>query len=200
MSGHQIKPSPPAARAGVDAGAMKEARRRQRRRRVTGAFVIVLTAFAVVVALDRGDHSLRPVQPPSGQPTQVLALDNGTLFSQPPYMGVSCRAPNSIACDRVGLTIWLRQPARAITAAIEGRTFRLDNPAWSGPPRHGQRTVFAGFLQPAGITTRLGVTTQQGTHWDGSNGPDPLVALTITRSGQPATQAWVNVHLMAGWG
>jgi hypothetical protein len=167
---------------------------------VTVAFGIVLMAFAMVVALGRGGHSLRAVRPATGQPSPLLALDNGTLFSQPPYMGVSCGVANSIACDRVGLTIWLRRPAQAVIAAIAGSTFPLDNPAWSGPPRHGQRTVFAGFLHPAGITTRLGVTTEQGTHWDGSDGPDPLVTLTITRLGQPATQAWLTVHLMAGWG
>jgi hypothetical protein len=116
-------------------------------------------------------------------------------------MGVACGVPNSIACDRIGVTVWLRRPARAVTATIADSTVRLDNPTWSGGRHHGQRTLFAGFLQRAGITTRLGMTTEQGAYWDGGgDGPDPLVVLTITRPGQPATQAWVNVHLMAGWG
>lgn len=190
-----------AAQVGVDAGVIKEARRRQRRRRATVALMMLLVGIGVVVAFGRSGQPLRPTQPAARQPSPVLALDNGALFSQPPYMGVACGVPSSIACDRIGLTVWLRRPARAVTATIADRTFRLDDPTWSGARHHGQRTVFAGFLQPAGITTRLGVTTEQGTYWDGSgDGPDPLVVLTITQPGQPATEAWVNVHLMAGWG
>jgi hypothetical protein len=190
----------PTTHADVEDGVIKEARRRQRRRRATVAFVIVLAALGVVVAFGRSGRPLRASGPGTGRPGPVLALDNDALFSQPPYMGVSCGVPNSIACDRIGLTVWLRSPARAVAATIAGRTFRLDNPTWSGALHHGLRTAFAGFVQPAGITTRLGVTTEQGTHWDGSDGPDPLVVLTIARPGQPATQAWVAVHLTAGWG
>jgi len=190
----------PATDADVEDGVIKEARRRQRRRRATVVFVIVSAALGVFVTFGHTGRSLRSTGPTAGRPGPVLALDNDALFSQPPYMGVSCGVPSSIACDRIGLTVWLSSPARAVTATIAGSTFHLDDRAWSGPLHHGQRTVFAGFLQPAGITTRLGVTTERGTHWEGSDGPDPLVIVTITRPGKPATQAWVNVHLMAGWG
>ena len=71
---------------------------------------------------------------------------------------------------------------------------------WSGRARHGLRTQFAGFLQPAGISSRLGVTTERGEHWDGSGTPAPLVMLEITRPSQAPVQAWTNVPLMAGWG
>jgi hypothetical protein len=161
---------------------------------------MLLVGVGVAVAFGRSGEPSRPTEPVVRRPSPVLALDNGALFSQTPHMGVACGVPNSIACDRIGLTVWLRRPARTVTASIADTTFRLDNPTWSGPRHHGQRTVFAGFLRPAGITNRLGVITEQGSYWDGSDGPDPQVVLTITRPGQPATQAWVNVHLMAGWG
>jgi hypothetical protein len=122
-----------ASRVGVDAGVIREARRLQRRRRATVALVMILMAFGVVVAFGPGGRSVRPAGPAHSQPSPVLALDSGALFSQPPYMGVSCGVANSIACDRIGLTVWLRRPARAVTAMIAGSAFRLDNPTWSDP-------------------------------------------------------------------
>ncbi len=128
-----------------------------------------------------------------------VVLDSRLLFSQAPYMGVACGIPNSIKCDRIGLTVWLRQPAVSVIASLGGRSFVLSDPMWSGPVHRGERTQFAGFLQPAGITTRLGVTPQ-GTHWNGSDGPSPLVMLQINRRRGRPLQAWVNVFLAAGWG
>jgi hypothetical protein len=115
-------------------------------------------------------------------------------------MGVACGVPNWIGCDRIGLTIWLRRPALAITANIDGRSFQLNNPIWSGPEQRGLRTRFAGFLRPAGITTTMGVTAQPGAHWAGANAPDPFVNLLITEPDQRTIQSTVNVPLMAGWG
>lgn len=155
---------------------------------------------AAYVAFGPGHGTSHPAGAGTGLPQLALALDANALFSQSPYMGVACHIPNSIACDRIGLTVWLRRPALSVTATIAGRSFSLENRMWSGPARHGLRTQFAGFLQPAGITSRLGVTTERGTHWDGSGTPAPLVMLEITRPGQAPIQAWTNVSLMAGWG
>jgi hypothetical protein len=68
-------------------------------------------------------------------------------------MAVACHIPNSIACDRVGLAVWLRHPALSISATIAGAPLQLNNPDWSGPARHGRRRMFAGFLHPAWIGT-----------------------------------------------
>src|SRR3954453_23491694 len=59
--------------------------------------------------------------------------------------------PNSFACDRVGLAVWLREPAVKVDAEIAGQRLQLDDPEWSGPAKEGQRAEFAGFLQPAGL-------------------------------------------------
>jgi hypothetical protein len=66
-------------------------------------------------------------------------------------MGVSCRTPNSFACDRVGLAVWLREPAVRVDAAIADQELEPDDPEWSGPAEDGERRMFAGFLQPAGL-------------------------------------------------
>jgi hypothetical protein len=189
-----------AAMDAVQAGVIKEAKRRQRRRRAVTTLVLLVTGLVAVVVLPGGDQPGRSRRSLGQQPTALLALDPSALFSQDPYMGVACGIPNSIACDRIGLTVWLRHPAQAVVATVGGRSFRLDDPAWSGPAIHGERKQFAGFLQRAGITTGLGVSTQQGTDWEGSDGPSPLTMLQIMRRGQPPVQAWIDVFLHAGWG
>lgn len=184
----------------VQAGVIKEAKRRQRRRRTVTALVLLVTGLVAVVVWPGGDQPGRSSRSLGQQPSALLALDPGALFSQDPYMGVACGIPSSIACDRVGLTVWLRHPAEAVVATVGGRSFRLDDPAWSGPAIHGERKQFAGFLQPAGITTGLGVSTKHGAYWEGSDGPSPLTMLLIMRRSQPPIQAWINVFLHAGWG
>ena len=42
-------------------------------------------------------------------------------FAQDPSMGVACHVPNWIGCDRVGLAVWLRRPAIAVSATIPAR-------------------------------------------------------------------------------
>ncbi len=191
------------AQGAVEAGVIKEARRRQRRRWVALSVVVVLLgALAGLVSFGGGrDQAARSGGAHARQVGAApVALDPGALFSQSPYMGVACGIPNSIGCDRIGLTVWLRRPARSVIASVGGRSFALSDPTWSGPSHRGLRTRFAGFLQPAGIIWRLGVSTQRGTHWDGSYGPSPLVMLQIDRGHGRPLVAWVNVFLAAGWG
>ena len=128
------------------------------------------------------------------------------VLAQPPYMAIACRVANSIACDRIGLAVWLRRPAVWVDATVGGRTLKLD---WHGdqPPRFarpGPRTAFDGFLAPAGLRTRLGVRSSAGSLWapSPSNSPAPLVSLRIGwgkgRIRISVTQ--VSVPLSGGWG
>jgi hypothetical protein len=124
------------------------------------------------------------------------------VFQQPPYMGVACHTPNSIACDRVGLSVWLRRPA-VVTATIAGARLKRDDPhlSYVAHYRHQTVYVYAGFLQPASLTTRLHVLPASGTSsWSDSNAPSPLVRFRIAyRNGKTAiTQQ--HVWLSAGWG
>ena len=64
-------------------------------------------------------------------------------------MGVACRTPNSIACNRVGLAVYLpkRKPASRLRARINGRPVRMRIPA--NVPTKG--IYFEGFLRRAGL-------------------------------------------------
>jgi hypothetical protein len=108
-------------------------------------------------------------------------------------MGVSCRKANSTTCDRVGLAVWLRHPARSITARVNGRPVRLDDPEWSNA-KDPRGPLYAGFLQPAGLTDprdELGVPA----HYEGV---PPRAAWVDLRIDGEATG--LVVPLSAGWG
>lgn len=123
-------------------------------------------------------------------------------FVQDPYMGVSCPSSNSIACDRVGLAVWLRRPA-IVTATIAGAPLKLNTPHWSyvTHDNSGPLYVYAGFLQPAGLTTRLHVTPESKTQtWLGTNAPSPSVWFRIDYGHGDIVITHENVFLEAGWG
>jgi hypothetical protein len=124
------------------------------------------------------------------------------VLSRHPYMGVSCRTPNSFACDRVGLAVWLRRPAVRVDATIAGRKLQLDDPDWSGHASDGQRRMFAGLLQPAGlIDGPLRVTPDAGPdRWVGRKPVSAPVDLRIVRTDGTSTTTTVKVGLSPGWG
>jgi hypothetical protein len=124
------------------------------------------------------------------------------LLSRDPYMGVSCRVPNSFVCDRVGLAVSLRMPATRVDAAIAGRRLELDDPEWSGPIENGQRRTFAGFLQPAGlIDGPLQVTPDAGPgRWIGRERVSAVVELRVVRDDGRADATSIEVRLSPGWG
>ena len=110
-------------------------------------------------------------------------------------MGVSCRKPNSIRCDRVGLAVWLKRPADRVTAAIAGRRFALADAEVGRPPR-----MFAGYLRPAGLADGpLRVPFGPGGRWTGEGVVRPHVKLWVTTDGRTATTA-LRTRLRAGWG
>jgi hypothetical protein len=117
-------------------------------------------------------------------------------------MGVSCRIPNSFACDRIGLAVWLREPAVRVSAAIADRRFELDDPSWSGRPADGRRRMFAGFLQPAGLLDGpLKVTADDGPdRWIGRTPVSADVRLWITYDDHRTAVTTVDIGLAAGWG
>jgi hypothetical protein len=85
-----------------------------------------------------------------------------TVLSRSPYTGVACPQPNAIACGRVGLAIWLKRPAISVNATIAGQALELN---WFGEERvagNKPRTAFDGYLQPAGLTTRLHLKRTEG--------------------------------------
>lgn len=162
---------------------------------------VLAIALAVVLAAgcggDDGGHNRS-----QGSGDQSARASAEELLRRDPYMGVSCRIPNSFACDRVGLAVWLREPAARVDAAIAGRELELDDPEWSGPAKDGQRRMFTGFLQPAGlIDGPLHVTPDAGPNrWIGRKPVSAAVELRIIGDDGEMTTTTVKVGLSAGWG
>jgi hypothetical protein len=124
------------------------------------------------------------------------------VFWKDPYIGVACHIPNSIACDRIGLAVWLRRPA-SVTATIAGAPLKLNDPHWSYVSHSGHQTlyIYAGFLQPAGLTTRLHVLPDSKTGtWLGNNAPSPLVRFRIDYGHGHVLLNQEPVLIEAGWG
>ncbi len=126
------------------------------------------------------------------------------VFAEPPYMGVHCPVANSIACDRIGLAIWLRRPAVHVRGTIAGQPLVLD---WFGEERRvgpvPARRALTGYLQPAHIVARLGVHPSSPGRWYGSvaqPAPEPLVRLTITFADGQRVVTQLHVRLQTGWG
>jgi hypothetical protein len=119
------------------------------------------------------------------------------------YLGVSCPRANDPTCDRVGLSVTLREGARSVEAAIDGRRMRLDDPDWSGPEEGGLRTIFAGFLSPAGLddgALRIPEAGTSGGRWMGDPPVSAPVDLFITAADGTTTTVTLEVQLSPGWG
>lgn len=196
-----IEPSP----SELELGVIKEARKRQRRRRAAiTAPLLAGCGLAIAIILGAGGAAKPPHAQARSQPSPVLGriANPSAVFVRDPYLGVACHIPNSIACDRVGLSVWLRRSA-VVTATIAGASLTLDNPHWSYVAGHGRRAVYvyAGFLQPAGLTTRLSVLPSPGTSsWDGGYAPSPLVRFRIEYGAGKVLFTQEHVFLSAGWG
>ena len=155
----------------------------------------VVTAWRESIPVEIGG-SLPPVR------VEPFGAQARAMQTRMPYLGVSCPKANSFACDRVGLTVWLRKPALEVVAKIAGRRVVLDDPRWSGPLKDGRRKRFAGFLQPAGlIDGPLRIPTKDGgTRWTGDPAVTAKVLIIVTYRAGSASTAVMRVPLSPGWG
>lgn len=186
----------------LELGLISNARRRQRRRYVAGVILgVLMTLGGVSIAwIGAGTNGSPPIGSRSRSP--VIAHEPATrAFGQAPYMGIACRLPHWIACDRIGVAVWLRRPAR-VTAMIAGQRFTLDDPAWSYVARHGHLYMYAGFLKSTGLSNRLGVvpSAKGNNSWPGANPPSPLVRFQIDYRTGHIVSTEQHVYLSAGWG
>ena len=189
--------------------------RRRRYRRFAHA-ALATGAIAALVSLTISDgsgstagRSAPPARPEVVAPSRVL--------SKSPYLGVNCPIANSIACDRVGLAVWLKRPAVSVTATIAGAPLALD---WFGDERLSlprPHRAFDGYLQPAGIVSRLHIRPVEGNEtltkhgrtrvivshqmWFGDGqARSPLIRLAIHYVNGQTTITQLRVGLAAGWG
>lgn len=119
------------------------------------------------------DHGMRI----SWAITSVLALVAGTAhlgvkpLLRDPYLGLACGNASVFPCERVGLAVWLKQPARRVTAQVDGHRVILGTKAggrgvyrrgvfWQGffRDRRAQALADAARSIPVHVrvTTRLG--------------------------------------------
>jgi hypothetical protein len=175
----------------VRLGVIDDARRRQRRRRLGLAAAGIAAAAGLVFTLNRPAND-RARQPSSA--ARVVAP--GKVFSESPYMGVTCRVPNSTSCDDVGLAVWLRRPAVGVEGRIAGRWFSLDDPGWSGPVHDHKRKMLAGFLRHAGLSRRFHLPR----HWEGQPPRSPIVRVRIDYGRGAPVETRFRLTLSPGWG
>jgi hypothetical protein len=182
-----------ASLADIRFGVIDDARQRQRhRRRLVWAALLLMAVVALALALD---------QPPPDRPAStaraVWSVTPSSVLSREPYMGVACGIPNSTACDRMGLAVWLKRPALAVNAEIRGRQFSLSDRSLSTPIRNHRRKDFAGYLRGAGLSR----TYHLPERWLGAQPPvHQLVRLRIDYGTGPVVETRLRVWLMAGWG
>jgi hypothetical protein len=181
----------------------EEARLRARRRRTRAAIGLALAVAAagvVIAVLSSGGGS--PAR--RGEVVPVAVRPKRILVRQP-SMAVACHRANSIACDRVGLAIWLRRPARAVSATIAGKPLTLDYQFCCFPQPHPPaiRRQFMGFLYRAGLRGPgpLAVQVENGhNRWTGVHPVDAAVRLTITYADGSQQTTALRVELNPGWG
>lgn len=128
-------------------------------------------------------------------------------LAQEPYAGVRCPQPNSIACNRIGLAVWLVRPAVRLTATIAGKPIRMAIPSRYC---HGhvsyycaRSCYFEGSLRPAGLLAPgpLHVRPDVGKyHWEGRHPRALLVRLVAFYGDGRNASTTVRIWLHAGWG
>jgi hypothetical protein len=187
----------------LDAGVIDAARARQRRHRALAVVIAAALAFSsVVIGASRGPHDT----PVVGARDAALRVAPSVVLARTPYMGVVCPIANSTLCDRVGLAVWLRKSAVAVSATIGGRPLTL-NTQQARPflgPEERAGTMFVGYLHPAGIAERLRVIPDDSPigWWapSANNAPSPPVELRIDYGNGRPVVTKLYVPLEAGWG
>ncbi len=157
---------------------------------------LLVLAFLVVGCGDQSDDSPAPAR--ADKRLELRDNRHGGV-----YMGVRCRTPNSVRCDRVGLAIWLARPAERLVAWVEGRRIELVSPGEFVP---GKGTGWEGELHPAGLRDASGplaVAREPGEPDDYWSGRKPVEAKIRLRAlypdGTSATRT-IRALLHPGWG
>ncbi len=94
-----------------------------------------------------------------------------------PYVGVRCRVPNTVSCDRIGVAVWLSGDARSVAATLAGRTIEL------APPADGA-DYWVGDIRGAGLVS-------------GDVAVRTTVPVRVVADGRAVT---VRVRIHEGWG
>jgi hypothetical protein len=169
--------------------------RRRARHRRTAALLLLgacVAAAALAVAGDRG-----PGSGPAGRDLVARRL----VLSSAPGIGVACPgAPNSIACDRVGIAVSLPARLADVRATVAERSVRLHNLTTGACPRTG--CFYTAYLSHAGLLHgALRVQPDQGRYrWFGRHPVTTTIGLTATYPDGTRAQTTRRAQLAPGWG
>jgi hypothetical protein len=166
-------------------------RRARRRRLLVAATLIAAVVVAVAVAQSTGDRSI-PVAPPPA----ALALPRD------PGMGVACPEANSIACDRIGIAVWLDSDPQRLVARVGGRSVALRDAHIRCAADRSCPRLYQAMLQPAGLLDgALKVTPDEGRYrWLGQHPVEGTLTITATYRDGSRAVATRRVPLAPGWG
>jgi hypothetical protein len=163
------------------------------RRRDVSRLALVLTVLATFALAGAG--------------SQGEAAAASLRLAQQPYAGVRCPGPNSIACDRVGLAVWLVKPAVRLTATVAGKPIRMAIPARVRHEPGGyycaHSCYFEGALRPAGLLQPgpLQIHPDAGKYfWAGRHPRALRIRLVAFYRNGTAASTTVRVLLHPGWG
>jgi hypothetical protein len=173
----------------VALGVIDDARRRQRHRAGVLAVLAVGAAVGLGTALSRTGGSATFVAPSRVAPAAVL--------SQAPDMGVACHLG---ACNSIGLAVWLRKPAVAVSATIAGHQLPLTT--WQARQFTPQsaRKMFVGYITPIRLVTTLRLIRGPPADWPTASSPHPLVSLRIRFRNGRVVETRLRVPVEPGWG
>jgi hypothetical protein len=119
-----------------------------------------------------------------------------------PYLGVRCRRPGHIACNRVGIDVEFGHAATAVVAVLGGRHLRMRTPGMHSDVRYRD---WVGTLTDAGLTTvgsPLAIDHTYGPRrWSGYPPVYVPIEFRVTDAdGARARAQFSHVLLSPGWG
>ena len=154
-----------------------EAKRRMRRRQGLVAVAVLLAAGAAAATF-----ALHGSGGPGSGATRIGHSSAAALLRGRPVMGLTCEKALSVRCNRLGLAVWLKEPAAAVTARIGGRAVILGTKAGgSGAYSRGLfwQALFSDEHAPA---------------WADLSASIPVRIRVMSRSGRVSkTRVFVNV-------
>jgi len=142
----------------------------------------------------------------------ILALCFGAAASplvlpRQPYVGVACSTANSIACDRVGVAVWLSKPAARLTVTVAGQPIVMRAATTTCTTRQTRQRVrcgtdFVGYLHPAGLLhgPRRIDTHGSKDYWAGSQAAWAPIRITAHYPDGASATVTVRPTLNPGWG
>jgi hypothetical protein len=161
---------------------------------ITFRRLALLSAVLAIVVLARAA--------PQGE-----AAHGSLRLAQQPYAGVRCPGPNSIACDRIGLAVWLVKPAVRLTATVAGKPIRMAIPSRVRHDPGGyycaRSCYFEGAVHPAGLLKPglLHIRPDTGKYyWEGRHPRTLRVRLVAFYRNGTSASTTIRILLHPGWG